>query len=462
MHPQDEQSPGVAQPDLSNRCDGASWKERVESLSIDGVIEDDRAFKSMLGIGEDAYDSTKLLKIADNSLVTAIAGIGGGAVASSSVVAGAFFPTGGILGLLGLGTAVTPVGWVIVGAAAAGLGVASTRKLTRKMAGPVEVIPDFINSPIDMLAASLFDVMAPLVLKVSHADGECHDAERQRMREYFAESWGYKQEYVDLGLEYAEENLPGFETADVARAFAGLCKENRDCNFPAITLNIDEFLEELIAADGRVSEEEQRELDRIRQAFQEQEKITGKIWKQAAAAARSSAREKTGKFVDFLHDEVPRVAEDLAAAKRAVVERGTGLVRRGAFKLAQGSSVVSKTLGPVDNRVANQPRRCHFCRNARRNDGMSSRGKWQMNTDRTVLEGAMWARTRPMPPGKATDPGVTAADNRLFLEAVLWRIRTGSPWRDLPESFGKEAHLQALPQMGAFGCLRDCLQRAPG
>ena len=39
-------------------------------------------------------------------------------------------------------------------------------------------------------------------------------------------------------------------------------------------------------------------------------------------------------------------------------------------------------------------------------------------------------------PGKATDRGVTAADNRLFLEAVLWRVRAGSPWRDLPPAFG--------------------------
>ena len=59
-----------------------------------------------------------------------------------------------------------------------------------------------------------------------------------------------------------------------------------------------------------------------------------------------------------------------------------------------------------------------------------------MNTDRTVLTDAMWARVEPIVPGKATDPGVTAADNRLFPEAVLWRIRTGSPWRDLPERFG--------------------------
>ena len=32
--------------------------------------------------------------------------------------------------------------------------------------------------------------------------------------------------------------------------------------------------------------------------------------------------------------------------------------------------------------------------------------------------------------------GVTAADNRLFVEAVLYRYRTGIPWRDLPERFG--------------------------
>ncbi len=59
-----------------------------------------------------------------------------------------------------------------------------------------------------------------------------------------------------------------------------------------------------------------------------------------------------------------------------------------------------------------------------------------MNADRTVLTDAMWARIEDMLPGKKSDPGGTAADNRLFMEAVLWRFRTGSPWRDLPARFG--------------------------
>ena len=57
---------------------------------------------------------------------------------------------------------------------------------------------------------------------------------------------------------------------------------------------------------------------------------------------------------------------------------------------------------------------------------------------RTVLRDDQWERERiaNFLPGKATDCGVTAQNNRLFVEAVLWIIRTGSPWRDLPKAFG--------------------------
>src|SRR3954454_22732526 len=57
--------------------------------------------------------------------------------------------------------------------------------------------------------------------------------------------------------------------------------------------------------------------------------------------------------------------------------------------------------------------------------------------DRMVLRDEQWERLAPLLPGKVGDPGQSAADNRLFLEAVLWVARVGAPWRDLPESFGK-------------------------
>ena len=56
---------------------------------------------------------------------------------------------------------------------------------------------------------------------------------------------------------------------------------------------------------------------------------------------------------------------------------------------------------------------------------------------RTMLRDDQWKRFEHLLPGKATDCGVTAKDNRLFVEAVLWILRTGSPWRDLPPELGK-------------------------
>jgi len=56
---------------------------------------------------------------------------------------------------------------------------------------------------------------------------------------------------------------------------------------------------------------------------------------------------------------------------------------------------------------------------------------------RYALRADQWNRVAPLLPGKETDPGRTADDNRLFVEAVLWIARTGAPWRDLPERYGK-------------------------
>lgn len=55
---------------------------------------------------------------------------------------------------------------------------------------------------------------------------------------------------------------------------------------------------------------------------------------------------------------------------------------------------------------------------------------------RYALRDDQWDRIRDLLPGRAGHVGVTAKDNRLFIEAVLYRYRAGIPWRDLPERFG--------------------------
>ena len=59
-----------------------------------------------------------------------------------------------------------------------------------------------------------------------------------------------------------------------------------------------------------------------------------------------------------------------------------------------------------------------------------------MDEDRLVISDELWEQMGPLLPGKVGDPGATGRDNRRFMEAVLWRVRTGSPWRDLPKDFG--------------------------
>lgn len=56
---------------------------------------------------------------------------------------------------------------------------------------------------------------------------------------------------------------------------------------------------------------------------------------------------------------------------------------------------------------------------------------------RHELTDEQWRRIEPLLPGRNGDPGRTAVDNRLFVNAVRWVAKTGAPWRDLPERFGK-------------------------
>lgn len=56
---------------------------------------------------------------------------------------------------------------------------------------------------------------------------------------------------------------------------------------------------------------------------------------------------------------------------------------------------------------------------------------------RHQLRDDQWERIKDFLPGKKQDVGCTAKDNRLFIEAVIYKAKTGCAWRDLPEKYGK-------------------------
>ena len=73
-----------------------------------------------------------------------------------------------------------------------------------------------------------------------------------------------------------------------------------------------------------------------------------------------------------------------------------------------------------------------------------------------------YARIEPLLSGKPGTPGRNADDNRRFINAVLWIARTGAPWQDLPERYGKHntvyKRFQRWAKKGRWQAIFEALQ----
>ena len=56
---------------------------------------------------------------------------------------------------------------------------------------------------------------------------------------------------------------------------------------------------------------------------------------------------------------------------------------------------------------------------------------------RHELSDEQWVQIEPLLPGRKGDPGRSGKNNRRFVDAIVWIAKTGAPWRDLPERFGR-------------------------
>ena len=235
-----------------------SWHDRFAELRIDSPLSHPVYFKKELHIGQAAYRSLRIKKRVFELLRPLGAAGVGATVAGSSAVATTFFPAG-ILGALGLATAATPIGWVIGTAVFSGAAwTFVARKLDSLTSNRVVEIPRFINTPLDLLAVSIFDLVCSLAVKLATIDGEFHARERVRIARYFVETWGYDERFVKLAIEMVSESELGF--SDLVENLVEFTRSNPDCNAPAISQNILAFLREVAEASGGVSESERRAL----------------------------------------------------------------------------------------------------------------------------------------------------------------------------------------------------------
>lgn len=73
---------------------------------------------------------------------------------------------------------------------------------------------------------------------------------------------------------------------------------------------------------------------------------------------------------------------------------------------------------------------------------------------RYELTKPQWSRRNELLPGKAADSGRSGAGNRLFVNAVLWALRSGARWSDLPERYGKYKSVLKLEHQDTHGLRR--------
>jgi len=242
---------------------------------IDRIVVEPLKFKAKLAIGEDAYTSLRVkntvVEVWDVAGVATTAAV----VAKSSVVASTFFAPTGWLAALGIGTAVTPIGWVVAaGVVTGGAWFGITRHLKKASASKVTVVPNFINTPLDVLALGLFDLMAPLALKLTEVDGSVDNGRRQQLDDYFVGEWGYDADFVDAGIQHIESRLGEVSIHELAQTLAEFASQNRDCNFQLMSHEILEFLHDVAAADGVVEDSEQEAIAEIERIFKRASRFT--------------------------------------------------------------------------------------------------------------------------------------------------------------------------------------------
>jgi hypothetical protein len=267
-----------------------AWFEDIET-----IVSEPLNFKAKLAIGEDAYAALKLKNAAIQ--VWDVAGVATTAavVAKSSVVATTFFAPTGFLALLGIGAAVTPVGWVIAASVITGgtwMGI--SRYLKKSSGSRVTVIPKFINTPLDVLALSLFDLLAPLALKIANTEANIDDAKQTIIHDYFVKEWGFDSDFVSEGMKYTESKLDEFSIDELAQALAEFAGRNRDCNFKMMSQEIIGFLRSIVSAGGSTEGPEAKVVDRIEATFKKANRFS---LKKKVQGGWGAIKKTTGKVI---------------------------------------------------------------------------------------------------------------------------------------------------------------------
>ncbi|MDR7271705.1 hypothetical protein J2X20_004373 [Pelomonas saccharophila] len=302
--------------------------------ALDGVtqvVAEPLRFKAKLAIGENAYKSLRMIN-RTREIWDVLGAAGGGAAVAKAAA-------------LGLGAAATPVGWVAIAALASGGACYGLyRWLGDTKGARVIEIPKFLNTPLDTLGLALFDLIAPLSLRLAAVDGEIEATERAALVKHLVDEWGLDANFVTRAIEGIEPGVLQGSVEEMAAELSSFLHANPDCNHKAIATDLGEFLRKLLEAGGPLSEAEEAALAAsLTLLLQEPDGPLTKVWVVARSGAGkaaehlgSSAREAAG----WTRERLPS-AEELQAVAGSVASKALQGARSGAEQLGTSAKDVA-------------------------------------------------------------------------------------------------------------------------
>jgi len=235
------------------------------SEDIDNIVADPEKFRKKLGIGSDAF---KLLSKADklDGFISSAAVGGAGSLGVWAVWSSSLGVLGNVAAFFGL--VATPIGWV---ALAGGAGFATSYGINRLLGsakqGAVTEIPNFINTPIDVLGGSICEVLAPILLKIAHADNDFSVEEKETISNYFTNQWGINPAYIENLISEIGNEFTEFDYVILADSLKELALESGDMKYDYMVKQIISAAEEVMTSDGSIDERETQEIEKLKLAF---------------------------------------------------------------------------------------------------------------------------------------------------------------------------------------------------
>jgi len=287
------------------------------------VVAEPLRFKAKLAIGENAYKSLRMINRTRE--VWDVLGAAGGGAALAKAAA------------LGLGAAATPVGWVAIAAlASGGACYGMYRWLGDTKGSRIIEIPKFLNTPLDALGLALFDLIAPLALRLAAVDGGIEPAERQALVQHLVDDWGLDADFVTQAIAQIEPGVMQGSVEEMAAELSAFLHTNPDCNHKAIATDLGQFLRRLLESGGPLSEAEEAALTAtVARLLEEPDGPLAKAWITARSGAGKAAEQlgaSAKEAAGWTRERLPS-PEELQAAAGTVASKAWHGARSGAEQL---------------------------------------------------------------------------------------------------------------------------------